>query len=597
MIENGDISKVEKVKCPKYTGITMGLRSILDEGLDDSVQFNDHMTDWSKYWCLTAEGRQYWHDFYWDALLKARSCMPRDSTNPIGWHIRLAMKVTEEWESMTHDELMERRGEIRSIRDSELSKAPPRLLGQSTLVIPFCKDFRHVERVLDGAKMKYTQKKVDKSWKGWFRLTSMPTNPDNTTGNVYQLPPSDSLMKWQQDKLDSIDDSVIKVPELSKLLEIVYGVLQSEIDEDKVDSPIETELRIETNKIYDQIKSKIDAMETKRGTEDFRPLVFMMSGPQCIGKSRITKRLESENVVVCSADAHMGPRFDWTQLKRCHSMCAKSVYDAIKMGKHVIIDNTNLKAVDRSLYNYICKIMGVELFPIIIAPDMWLTSGVDLLEKLIKVLTCRCNVRAKEEGKVIDNPDKVIRKTIDNSRLDFRTHTDGKVESIDKWLQTFPEHTYPLDFTLDRGRVMMYRSRELNKIASESLENPHLKDRDNYREELLFTQMSRGKDEFHITLIGPQDIKKIDSKTRKVIDKESKTWKNSPDFVEPKVVGVGRASNELGDIVFYLIIDWEWGQSIRKSYGLDRKDFHITLMWSGENDIRDVDKGLDTLLV
>ena len=45
----------------------MGLRSILDEGLDDSVQFNDHMTDWSKYWCLTPEGRQYWHDFYWDA--------------------------------------------------------------------------------------------------------------------------------------------------------------------------------------------------------------------------------------------------------------------------------------------------------------------------------------------------------------------------------------------------------------------------------------------------------------------------------------------------------------------------------------------------
>ena len=278
-------------------------------------------------------------------------------------------------------------------------------------------------------------------------------------------------------------------------------------------------------------------------------------------------------------------------------MCAKSVYDAIKMGKHVIIDNTNLKAVDRSLYNYICKIMGAELVPIIIAPDMWLTSGVDLLDKLIKVLVSRCNVRAKEEGKVIDNPDKVIRKTIDNSRLDFRTHTDGKVESIDKWLQTFPEHTYPLDFTLDRGRVMMYRNKELNKIASESLENPHLKDRDNYREELLFTQMSRGKDEFHITLIGPQDMKKIDSKTRKVIDKESKTWKNSPDFVEPKVVGVGRASNELGDIVFYLIIDWEWGQSIRKSYGLDRKDFHITLMWSGENDIHDVDKCLDTLLV
>ena len=278
----------------------------------------------------------------------------------------------------------------------------------------------------------------------------------------------------------------------------------------------------------------------QRGTEDFTPLVFMMSGPQCIGKSEL-QRLESENVVVCSADAHMGPRIDWTQLKRCHSMCAKSVYDAIKMGKHVIIDNTNLKAVDRSLYNYICKIMGAELVPIIIAPDMWLTSGVDLLEKLIKVLVSRCNVRGKEEGNDIDNPDKVIRKAIDNSRLDFRTHTDGKVESIDKWLQTFPEHTYPLDFTLDRGRVMMYRSRELNKIASESLENPHLKDRDNYREELLFTQMSRGKDEFHITLIGPQDMKKIDSKTRKVVDKESKTWKNSPDFVEPKVVGVGRA--------------------------------------------------------
>jgi hypothetical protein len=70
----------------------------------------------------------------------------------------------------------------------------------------------------------------------------------------------------------------------------------------------------------------------------------------------------------------------------------------------------------------------------------------------------------------------------------------------------------------------------------------------------------------------------------------------SPAAREPTSLGVGSISNEDGDETLYEVLSWEWGQGFRQKLGFDEKDFHATLAWTGPNDFHTGKKGPETLM-
>ena len=593
-IENGFIDDILKIKCPKYTGITMCIREAIKLGLiDDPQEFDNFVTRWANHWCVSKKGNKYWTEFYWAVMLLARKGNT-DPENPVSWHIRLCNQIESEWSKLSESDL-ELIQESNRVEINKIIGENYQLIGQITVVKPFSdkSSLDQLEAFLQTNKFVTTQKKPPKGKKGWIKVTSIPTNPSKDTGRVYQLTPPENLQSWQTSKLDKLNSEVIHVTDdtlVDTINSDIFAEHQKMKESEDTVSPKELYLRESILSTRNQLLDTIQYLDSIKNDPDFQPRVFMLVGPQCIGKSWITKSLEEYGVNICSADKHMGPVYNFGRLQDCHYKCAMDVYNSILAGEHSCIDNTNTKAQDRGIYHDMCQLLGAKLVIIILAPELWLTCSEDIKNETLNVLVKRCEKRARE-GKTIDSPEKVISRTIDISRKEIETikiEGEDSLNTINRWKEWFPNPERKQGLYLDKGRILMARTSVINGIALEALQDDRLKERSSYSKDLLNTQMKRGRNEYHVTIVGPREMNKD-------IQRQLKTELDSyeSEYQEPVPRGIGRATDEDGQEVFYVVLDWEWGDKVRTSLGLtEKRDFHITLMWSGDNDIHGVDKSI-----
>lgn len=602
LIESG-CGKVLKFKLPGYTGVTMCLREALKKKMNRKLaDYSTMLNSWCDRWCLTPDGKAYWTDFFWDAMFKACDGVHSES-ELVARHILLTNTVEDEWKSYSAAEMIEVRTAINVRRSQALLDAPTKLIGQYTVVAPFYKSFDTIERTLRQADIEVVlpKKKAPKSAKGWVRLVNMPTKMSTNTGPVFQLPPleGETLEQWQLDKI--VDDpDIIKVESLKYLVaSIIQRAKQDHIDALNVDSDdmMEQQLQDTIQTLGEELKLQVlNPREHGEG-----PMMLMLIGLQCVGKSYLTKMLEEIGVKCCSADKHMElicgkGNYDPNQLNKAHQCCMLDALTYLEQGFDVVIDNTNICAPERSIYQEIAKVTNARLVKVPLLHNMWLT-GDDQREELVKTLVKRAQVRERTTGKSIGDAEKTIRRTMDKAQKDFAKYGSNDLET---WLNAHPNPDYPLGFSYPWGkRALMYRNLDISEIVTDTLSSDtRLTQRPNFENELLKTWIKRGVREWHITVVGPNEIDKLEKPVQKNL--KSPTYWLEYDvgipFSEPVCKGVGRANDDDGNMVFYLVIEWEWGQKLRSKLGLPSKDFHVTLFWSGENDIHGVDKGISTLI-
>ena len=89
---------------------------------------------------------------------------------------------------------------------------------------------------------------------------------------------------------------------------------------------------------------------------------IVLVGLQASGKSTIVKQLIEkygvEKIAHCSADIHMGDKFNPLMIERVHKLCQKDCFEALRGNRFPIIDNTSLIAEHRSVYEHISSSMG-----------------------------------------------------------------------------------------------------------------------------------------------------------------------------------------------------------------------------------------------
>ena len=274
------------------------------------------------------------------------------------------------------------------------------------------------------------------------------------------------------------------------------------------------------------------------------------------------------------------------------------------------------EAEDRTIYHEICRVLGAELIIIPLLPCDWLTS--DNFDELLDALVVRAEKRQRETGKTLgDNPREVISTSITRSRANYRAtrfmHTNAESSAIvlplqcpisaevEAWLRWFPTPTRPMGVSVEKRRTMMYRSEELLSQITQSLSvlvllSNHREDREIHR---LRTQMKRGYGEGHITLVGPTEWHKMDKSLAKKLQNPvglADELSSQLDMVPPTYKGIGSVKDGSNE-VFYLVYDWPWAKKLRESWGLmEPRDFHATVLWTGDNDIHGVSKNTDTLI-
>lgn len=102
------------------------------------------------------------------------------------------------------------------------------------------------------------------------------------------------------------------------------------------------------------------------------PTMFIMRGLPGSGKSTLAKKIvEQHAAVLCSADDFFMINgqymFDPTKLHKAHSTCQDKARNALGNGSHVVIDNTNVRQREVSVYFKIAEEMNA--FVILLQPD------------------------------------------------------------------------------------------------------------------------------------------------------------------------------------------------------------------------------------
>ena len=159
------------------------------------------------------------------------------------------------------------------------------------------------------------------------------------------------------------------------------------------------------------------------------PLLVMLVGPQCIGKSYMFSEL-SNLFEHCSADNYMPSQFNFALLQQNHAKCAMDAFRALEAGKHALVDNTNMEAENRTIYKKIADILGAQLLMIPICEDLWLT-GSEYNKDFVKTLVIRAETR---ERKFDRDSEGIITGTIEKGRADFKKYGGD----LNTWLYNFP---------------------------------------------------------------------------------------------------------------------------------------------------------------
>lgn len=124
-------------------------------------------------------------------------------------------------------------------------------------------------------------------------------------------------------------------------------------------------------------------------------------------------------------------------------------------------------------------------------------------------------------------------------------------------------------------------------------------------EELKQNRINRdGTENFHVTVIGPPEVRKIIDDL--VVSGEAPSKGKAKKLAKQKILdaaeslmsdwidlGLGKAA---GHEVYFRVINWPSAQQLRNEFGLPEKDFHITIGFGPEGDIHGVPKDSSTLL-
>ena len=263
-----------------------------------------------------------------------------------------------------------------------------------------------------------------------------------------------------------------------------------------------------------------------------------------------------------------GGTFHWKKLAKCHSNCAMDVYNSIINKKHAYIDNTNINAENRSLYKLICEYLGCELIIITILPKLLLIS--DEVEELIKTLVLRSKKRQHETGQTLGlSPENVIRTMIERARYEFSSINCSKEEQIQTWLDWFPLPKRKHGLSIERDNTILARTTKIIEIFNN---NKNIAT----EEELLIMNIKRGHGEHHVTLVGPSDFVKLSNEVSSNLIGDINKHKDLLEYVDPVPVKIHSSINN-GNKLIYLILDWEWGRLVRKNWGLEPKEFRLTI--------------------
>ena len=315
------------------------------------------------------------------------------------------------------------------------------------------------------------------------------------------------------------------------------------------------------------------------------PYIFMPVSIQGAGKTTLYNKINAELqtlnnteiIGMASADTYMPKQFNFKLLKECHRKCIEDTLKLIKSGKHCFLDNLNGLAHFRTIYKLICDVHGSILVPYIIYPDKWLVcKEADSDEEFLKTIISRCDNRYKLGGKYIDKD--IIMRTINSIRNDYSINGNN----IKLWLNSFPNPSYIPGFNIVDSQYIL-RNNIIDKMVDEHLRDIRLINR---KEDVLNKHIQRGI-ENHITLIDSSEM------THEI---ELKIKDFTLDgFKLPISKGIGRYVNEDNEDTIFIVLEWEYGNKLRKSIGLKEKDFHITLMWSGKYNITNVCKNITTI--
>jgi len=330
---------------------------------------------------------------------------------------------------------------------------------------------------------------------------------------------------------------------------------------------METYLIQESERIFNEIVTQID----KSIIYGELCLIIIIGMPGS-GKTTLWNRIHAHYnndvkiIGMSSADLYMPIIFDFNLLGECHRKCISDIFNCIESGHHAFVDNTGANSAFNTIYKYICDVMGAKMCKFIFSVDKWLdcekvnTEFVDTLEK-------RCLNRHKLGGKKIDK--QIITGAIERSRFDFKKEGGN----LDTWLNTYPIPFYKKGFSKFEGYI--YRSDVIDNIADDSISDSRIINR---KKDILRKQIRNGI-ENHITVISNEELSdEIELYLEHM---------NLDSVEQPISRGIGKCVNSNGDDTIFVVIEWEWGDKLREQFGLSKKNFHITLMWSGEHNIYD----------
>lgn len=139
-----------------------------------------------------------------------------------------------------------------------------------------------------------------------------------------------------------------------------------------------------------------------------------------------------------------------------------------------------------------------------------------------------------------------------------------------------------MKFINNRGCLYLV-GEHINSLANEYI-NAYPIDK-NYS----MNRYNRDSNEFHITIINPNEMKVIKSDMN--LDLNMNLDIDDNEIID---LGLGSVTNEIST-AYYIVVEFKRGNQLRESYGLNKIDFHITLGFNPK-DIHDKQKGISTLI-